>query len=781
MLIPLSFIQKYIQIDDKDLLINALLKIGIQVENVFEVGNHLTSDKIRIGRVVEKSKHPNADKVFVCKVDFFNEFLQILTADQDVEIGDIVLVAIKGCLLSNGLEIDVRNIRGIESYGMMLSLSELGWNNLKAHGKGVSKFNFDKKISSNIGKTLKDVLKISDYVIEIQPLANKVESMGIYHLAKELSFILNLPFNDILTNGEFRKVDFDIVLDTINCKYYKAIFLDDVKLDFSPIELQLILNWMGTKPVNNLVDMTNFLMYEMAQPIHAFDKDFINQKLIIRQAKRGEILEALDGKNYELNENDIVISDSMNQILALAGIIGSRIHSINDHTKNVVIEIANFSSSIIRRTSKRLNLYTNSSRRFDKSIPSIYVDLAHNRITSLLNQFFIESKVTGYSFAGSPDPCKIINISKQKISNFIGIDFSNLEMENFCKSFADEFKWINDDEFQIRTFRSDINYWWDVAEEVCRFKGYDELVKIALSKDCPEEIYLSTNRIKDDLIINLENLKRKFVYNGYFEVIGYSLLNPEYLKPFDENYIVLENFMSVDNSAYRNSILPSVLQVLSRNYRAGYKDMKIFEIGKVYRESEFYQLGFAAYSDTKSLLFDSSTFIVNEVQKIRNILGISKLEADKHYYFVDPFYRVIIDDRDVGFIGILNGELLGLFDYPPFTLVGQIDLKEFITQENHFSIFSEFSPIYKDISIYTEDNLDYNSLLEIIQSYLNKDLVVNKFYLIDIYVMENNKISYTFRLELKPNREFTNQELNELFEEVFRELMKKGIYRRGMS
>ncbi|MFN3995422.1 MAG: phenylalanine--tRNA ligase beta subunit-related protein, partial [bacterium] len=432
MLIPLCFFNRYVNVDDKDLIVNSLVNLGIEVENVYKVGYE--TDNVKIGKIVEKVKHPNADKIWVCKVDLENELLQILTADESVEVDDIVLVALPGCSLPTGLKIDKRNIRGIDSFGMMLSCKELGWDNVKSYGLGVNKFNFDEKISKSIGKYLKDVIKMSDYVIEIKPLANKVETLSVYYLCKEISFVLNTSFNDILKSSEMfdsRVEKMGINLESSDCRYYKAIFLEDVKIDYSPIEMQLILSWMGTKPVNNIVDITNFLMYELAQPLHAFDEDSIYKKIVVRKAKNGEVLHALDGKDYELINDDLVISDEENKVLALAGIIGSRNYSVKENTKKIVIEIAKFLPSTIRRTSKRLGLYTNSSKRFDKNIPDIYVDYAHNRLISLLNEFKVKYRYVGFNYSGFKEDAKILSFSKQKINEYIGIKFQEDDIKNF--------------------------------------------------------------------------------------------------------------------------------------------------------------------------------------------------------------------------------------------------------------------------------------------------------------------------------------------------------------
>ncbi|MCS7243699.1 MAG: phenylalanine--tRNA ligase subunit beta [Candidatus Calescibacterium sp.] len=782
MLIPLVFFNRYLGICDKDLLVDTLFRIGIQVENVYEVGHNL--DNVRIGKIVYKEKHPNADRIYVCKVNLGNDIIQVLTADSSVEIGDIVLVAVHGCVLPNGLKIENRKIRGLDSYGMMLSTEELGWENVKAYGSGVSKFNFDSKLSSNVGKNLNQVIRTRDWVIEIQPLPNKVETLGVYHLCKEMSFFLNCPFRNIESITNFgNKIDYEIKILSPYCKYYKAIILNNVEIDYSPVEFQLVLSWMGTKPINNVVDLTNFLMYEFSQPLHAFDMDDIDGFIVVRQGNKKEVIQALDGKDYEVEETDIIISDGNGKTLALAGVIGSRNFSIKEGTSNVIIEIANFNSSSVRKTSKRLGLFTNSSKRFDKNIPSVYVDFCHGRFIELISEFGLKCDIPGYSFAGKPEFPKSVDFSVKKINEFIGVEFNRNEIERILKLFAVDFIFKNDDEVQIKTYRNDINAWWDIAEEFCRFRGFGNLARNVV--DYPEKIYLSsfndTYFFVQDSIHKIDQIRDKFVCNGYLEVIGYNLMNPIYLDIFGKEFIKIDNYMSIDHSAYRNSVLPSVINIASNNYKAGYKHLKIFEIGKVFNKKEYYQLGFVAYSEMKSFISDPDKFVIFEIERLKNIFYDLNLVYCRDFVFLNPAYQIFLGDQNIGIVGVLNDYLLDYFYYPPYTLVGQIDLDKLTVYGGTelFSDFSEFPPIYKDVSFYTSSSFNYHDFLRLLDLNFSNKVKVSRCYLIDIYKLDNENMSYTFRLELKPKFEITNQEINDIINSIFNELSTKGIYRRG--
>jgi len=782
MFIPFSLVKKYLEIDDLEILVNSLNSLGFQVENVCRVGNELIN--VRIGKIISKEAHPNADKLSICKVSFNNDILQIITADSTVNVGDIVLVALDGCVLPSSLVIQKRLFRGVESYGMMLSTQELKWDNIKAYGEGVSKFNFDKKISSNVGKYISEVINLTDWVIEIQPIANKVESLGLYHIFKELSFLLKVPLKKYnLFEENIEKVGYPIRLETSDCKFYLGVLLKDVKIDLSPVELQLILTWMNVKPINNVVDLTNFVMYELAQPMHVFDYDLIRNGIIVRKSENGEQIKALDGNDYLLTDNDLIISDYDRNVLALAGIIGSRIYSINENTKNILLEVANFSPYVIRKTSKRLNLYTNSSKRFEKNVPVIYTQLAYKRYLYLLNELNVDVFINGYNFSGDIGNSKVVQFGLDRLRKFIGFDFKEEEIKKIAEVFSDEVL-IDNGSVSIKTYRNDINYWWDVAEELCRFIGYKNLVDKALSNFTSEEkIYY---HIPEKNYQFLSDIRKRFVFRGYFEVIGYNLLNPEYLKYFGDQFIKINNYMSIDNSAYRNSILPSILNIASDNYKSGYKFLKIFEIGKIFDSKERYQLGFLILNDNKSFLFDKKNFILNELQNLKDIFksfGLFIKEYDKQFSFLNHSYGFFYNGEIIGVIGILNHKLLDYFSYPPLTLVGYVDLEYLINRKENnkeFVAYSELNPVYKDISFvfYKDRFFDYDYFYGILNNELSEKFENFQCYLLDIYDFQDDKLSYTFRLELKPKVEITNEDINFIFEKVFDKLSSIGILRR---
>ena len=816
MFLSLNLINQYFnssfQIED---IVNSLVSIGVQVENYHRIYRDYSN--IRIGKVILREKHPDADRLYVCKVDFNNEVLQILTADETVKEGDIVLVALKGAVLefdNNKVVIDVRKMKGLESYGMMLSTKELNWDNVKASGDKVAKFNFDKIFSNSIGKYLYEVIKSEDYIIEIQPFANRPDYFGFYHILKELSIklkkdLIELPILDY-TNLKL-DYEFDIAILTDRCIVYTAVIFDNVKILPSPVEFQILLNNVGIKPINNIVDITNFVMYELANPLHAFDFNFIKEKIIVRQANDGEVLQALDDKDYILSKEDVIISDKDNKVLALGGIIGSRNYSIFNDTNTILLESANFDPISIRRTSKRLNVSTNSSKRFEKDIPIYYSFLAYKRASFLIKDFipqsnikFVLSKVSkNMGDLNKALELKSVSVNLDKIRKYLG--FEELEFSQAKEIFEKlgfELNSLDNQNIIIRTYRKDINYWWDLAEEIARIKGYDFFKNKAINKR-PTINYFNPTK---EFSLKLErDFKEAFINNNFTYVIGYNLLNSEYLKLFDNNCLKLLNPMSSEYDAFRNYVLASTLLIADYNYKQGYKSFKIFEIGHSYLDFEKKELAAVIVNNNINFLFkDVKNYFIFNFQLLKNIFynvlisyGIAKdlIEfKEVNYKFLQKAYDMEILGNKVGFIGVANylvNEYIKDGELPPYTITFSLDLSELEkiikdklkkdilknqslvnnTKENYELI--EIPLIYRDFSIVIENNFfNSNILFDIkrklleLENDFNNNLNSLKFKIIDVYLLDYYKElnSYTFRVVIKPFENISSEFINEFFE-----------------
>ncbi|MGC8814798.1 MAG: phenylalanine--tRNA ligase subunit beta [bacterium] len=826
MFLSLNLINKYFNhsflIDD---IVNSLINIGIEVENYYRI--YRDYSKIRVGKVVFKEKHPNADKLYVCKVDFKDEVLQILTADETIQINDIVLVALKGAVLNidnNKIVIDVRKMKGLESYGMMLATKELGWDNVKAIGDKVAKFNFDKNFIDNIGKYLTELIPNEDYIIEIKTFANRPDYLGFYHILKELSIKLNINLKELSFFEDFKldnEYQFDIELLTDKCRVYTGAIVENIKILPSPVEFQILLNNVNLKPINNVVDITNFVMYELANPLHAFDFNFVKQKIIVRNANNDEVLNALDDKDYILSNEDVIISDVDNKVLALGGIIGSRNYSIFDNTNIILLESANFDPISIRRTSKKLGIFTNSSKRFERDLPIYYSILVYKRALFFIKKFipqsnikFVLSKVHqdlgDLNKALSP---KLVNFDINKVRKYLG--FQELQVDKVKEIFNKlefELDILDDSNIIVKTYRKDINHWWDLAEEIARFQGYEFFKNKALNK----EININYFNVGKQFSLKLEqDFKNAFINNNFIYVIGYSLLNSEYLKLFDSKYLSLLNPMSGEYNAYRNYVLASTLLIADYNYKQGYKNLKIFEIGHSYLDYEKKELAAVIINNNINFLFkDLKNYLIFNFQILKNIIysvlnsyNIYKdlIEFKKSSYnFLEKSYDIYVFNNKIGFIGVVNylvNEYIKDGELPPFTIAFTINLSELEKIIQNYSNFNfeskslinniqnfqlvELPLIYRDFSVIIKDNffLDnilFNLKIELLdlENQFNSDNI--KFKIIDFYLLDSYKDlnSYTFRVVLKPFENISSNYLNEFFENYLSNLDRKYSIKR---
>lgn len=831
MFLSLNLINKYF--NDKFLIddvVNLLVNIGIEVDSYYRI--YRDYSKIRIGRIVFKEKHPNADRLYVCKVDFNDEVLQILTADETLKVNDIVLVALKGAILefdNNKVVIDIRKMKGLESYGMMLSTKELNWDNIKAIGDKVAKFNFDKNFTNNVGKYLNDVIPNQDYIIEIQTFANRPDYLGFYHILKELSIKLNKNLNKISVledkeinfNNEYR---FDIEILTDRCRAYTGVIVDNIKILPSPIEFQLLLNSVNIKPINNVVDITNFVMYELANPLHAFDFNFVKQKIIVRDAYDNEILNALDDKDYVLSKEDIIISDDDNKVLALGGIIGSRKYSIFNNTNIILLESANFDPISIRRTSKRLGIFTNSSKRFEKDLPIYYSILAYKRALFFIKEFIPESNIKFVLSKVHKDlgdlnktlNLKSIKVNLSKIRKYLGVKELKLDkIKEIFNKLEFELDILDNDNIIVRTYRKDINYWWDLTEEIARFEGYDLFKDKALNKET------NINYFKPFIEFSLkleQDFKNSFINNNFTYVIGYNLLNSEYLKLFDNKYLSLLNPMSNEYNAYRNYVLASTLLISDYNYKQGYKNLKIFEIGHSYLDCEKKELAAVIINNNINFLFkDLKNYLIFNFQILKNIvysvLNSYSIYKDfikfkkSSYNFLEKSFDIYVFNSKIGFIGVINylvNEYIKDGELPPFTIAFNINLSELEKiLQNYFNFnleenilmniqnyqLIELPLIYRDFSVIIKDeffldNILFNLKEELLalESKFNLQFGSNnlKFKIIDFYLLDIYKelSSYTFRVVIKPFENISSNYLNEFFENYLNNLDKNYLIKR---
>ena len=813
-----EWLNSYVECNDKSLeeLENIFTMTGTKVEEVISL---YEMKNVVIGKVEKIEKHPDAEKLVICQVNIGNgEITQIVTGASNLIEGDIVPVAKHGSILPNGIEIKKGMLRGIESNGMMCSYQEL---NLTKDFEGdqveYGIMVLPKKYEENLGEEFLDVFSyINESVFDFEITPNRQDCQGVKGIARELAVGLDRKFNDNakLKYSDLNKVDeiekITVKIDDEDCNKYLMAVVKDVKIEPSPSWMQRRLKAYGFNPINNIVDITNYVMLEIGQPMHAFDLNLLKEdengkrKIVIRDSKENEKITLLDEKEYEL-QNDLVITDGVSPI-ALAGIMGGINSGINEKTKQVVLESANFTRKRLRDTSRRINVSTDSYARFEKKLPLSLTEYALVRAIELIQELnagtvtleVIEKMNKEYT--EKPQENVLVEIDTEKINNILGLEIQEEYIINLLEKL--EFEIIEENNVKYAkapAYRTDVSRIQDLAEEVIRFYGYGNL-KLTLPKvtvkEKKENIKLETKQKAKNLLVNY----------GYNQIITYGFVNLEDLKKaeldkdiYGEDAIKVKNALGVDYEYMRISLLPSMLHTISFNENKKNFNIKLFEISKVYQkasnisegilpeEIEMLQMALTKQKESnKEKEKHSGMGYVNDpifefksdVLRLLTILGLNGAEIENHTEN-NSFHKgkcaVIKKGRDIiGTFGAVNPRILSNFDIKQDVYVLELNLEKilvYLRKNLKAKEIGKFPEVTRDISMYVSKDIKYKDIeSSIIKA--NKKLI-EEVKLFDIYENENDKerksiaVRITFR---DNNKTLEENEINTVMDKVIKNL-----------
>ena len=580
-MISLNWVSDYIDIKDEDVysLANKITKAGINIENV--ITSHI--DNLVIGEIVSVSKHPDSDHLNVCMVNIGSEELQIVCGASNVRVGLKVIVAKVGAILPPNFEIKKSKIRGVSSYGMMCALFELGLEekNDENFNKGICELGDDAPIGEDplVYLGLDDTL----YDLDIHKHRN---NDCYYHIgfAYEIACILNrkvkLPSLKFKTVKDSINGSFNLKVESNKCSYYMAREVRGVKIGESPEFIKKRLIAAGMRPINNVVDISNYVMLEFGQPLHFFDKDKLGNSIVVRDAFDGEEITTLDGKIRKLDSNDIVITDGKKPV-CIAGVMGGMNTEVDFDTKNILIESAIFDSVSIRNTARKLELPSEASIRYGKGLNYEYTEMASLRACHLLEKYAGASILDGYILFDNEDHTeKKLSFSRDEINKILGIDISVSDMKKELDRLDFSYK-VKNGVFDVviprRRLDIDANV-NDIAEEIGRLYGYNNLVSSLPNVKIRRGEYVGDVKYRKLVSRRLRSL-------GLNEVKTYTLVSPYMASRFkyeDRKQVVLPNPMSVDKSVVRTTLIPSLFNVYEYNRSRGVNDICIYEIAKTY-------------------------------------------------------------------------------------------------------------------------------------------------------------------------------------------------------
>ncbi len=793
MLLSYNWLKELINIEDNAYdLAEKITRSGLEVEELLDLSKNLSN--IVVGYVKEKQKHPNAEKLSICTVDVGEEELQIVCGAPNVEKGQYVIVAKIGAKL-NKIKIKKAKLRSIESQGMLCSLEELGINSSqvpKEYQNGIFVFNKKQELGADVVK----LLGLDDKIIDIAITPNRADALSMRGIFYEVCAIYDKKdkFKEIFEEKEYEKTDLKINSESESCKTYFGQVIKNVKIEPSPLWVQMKLIKSGVRPINNVVDITNYVMLEYGQPMHAFDKDKLGDRILIREACDGEKIITLDGIERELKNNELVITDTQTPV-AIAGVMGGENTEVTNNTKNIVFESAYFSADSIRKTSSQHNLRSESSQRFEKGVDPNLQKKALNRAVELLKEICPNIIVEEEVFIGTHIKEEKIEVTSNYLNNYIGINITTEEIKKILLSL--NFKVEEDDDkliVEVPTRRSDIKIKQDLAEEVARLYGYDNIVSTLpkFSKSTKGGL-----TYKQKLIKNLRNL---YINLGFYDTINYSLLSEKEATQFTtnrHNTVKLLLPMSNRHSHLRQSLIPGLLKSLQYNYARKNENLKLLEIGKVFfaKNNENIQPDEKMYisavltgkeKETKWLkeeqsidFFTAKGYLELIFKKLDILKDISYKKINMDLLHPGRSAKIFYKDIEIGIIGEIHPTYereLGIEK----TYIFEIDLDLILENVKNKFIYKEVSKyptVTRDIAMLISKDDTYQNIKDIIKN-INSNLI-KEVSLFDVYEgkgLPDNKKSIAITVSYNNSEKtLTEEEILKIHDKVLNSLIEYGV------
>ena len=779
---------------------DAMTLTGTKVEGYKELDKNL--EKIVVGEILSIEKHPDADKLIICQVDVGNEKIQIVTGAPNVSVGDKVPVVLDGGkvagghdgspLPENGIKIKKGKLRGVESFGMMCSIDELGQDKNyfpDAPENGIYILPKDAKVGSDAI----ELLGLRDTVFEYEITSNRVDCYGVIGIAREAAATFKKKFvlPQVKTTGNNENVNDYLsveVKDETICKRYVARVVKNIKLAPSPAWMQERLRAVGIRPINNIVDITNYVMAEYGQPMHAFDYNLIEgQKIVVDRAKDGDEFETLDGAVRKLDSNILMINDAKKAV-AIAGIMGGENSKITDDVSTMIFECATFDGTNIRLSSKRIGLRTDSSGKFEKGLDPNNAYAAMMRACSLL-----EELGAGEVVGGTIDvyPVKAVEsrvaFEPERINKLLGTSISKEDMLEIFDRI--ELKYDKEtNEIVAPTFRQDIHFMADLAEEVARFFGYDKI---------PTTLPKSSATIGGiSMKLEIEELAREVAkFLGFSEAMNYSF---ESAKVFDKlglskdsryrKAIEITNPLGEDFRMMRTQAVNGILNSLSTNYNRRNKDVHLFELANIYIPKELplkelpdermqFVLGFYG----KENFFDMKG-VVEEFLYTIGIVGKLHYDPSCKEEFLHPGRKadIVLEGVRLGYLGEVHPIVCDNYKLGEKTYIAVLDLPNvipFVNFDIKYTGIAKYPAISRDISLVVPRNILVGEIEDIISE--NGGSNLESFNLFDIYEGDQieagfKSVAYSLTFRNK-ERTLLDTDVNEVMDKILKKLEEKNI------
>lgn len=802
---PLSWIKAYVpelKCTDQEYT-DAMTLSGTKVESFERLDADL--EKIVVGQIVKIERHPDADKLVICQVNIGNETIQIVTGAQNVSEGIKVPVVLDGGRVAGGhdgtrtkggIRIKKGKLRGVESYGMMCSIEELGSTREfypEAPEDGIYIF----PDTAETGSDAVEALGLHDTVVEYEITSNRVDCFGVLGIAREAAATFNKPFVPPVVPETGRggnaadEVSVEVKAPDL-CTRYCARIVKNVKIAPSPEWMQRRLAANGIRPINNLVDITNYVMEEYGQPMHAYDLNTIaDRKIIVRRAEDGEKFVTLDGQERILDNDMLVICDNEKSV-GLAGIMGGENSKITDDVKDILLEAATFDGTNIRLSSKRLGLRTDASGKFEKGLDPENAQAAIDRACALIEELGAGEVVSGMADV-YPNPVspKKIKIDMDRINGLLGTSVSLDEAKEYFRRLEIEYDDASG-EVTVPTFRQDLLCQADMAEEVARFFGYVNIPTTLPSGEATTGKYSFKMRVE-------AVAKDIAEFCGFSQGMTYSFESPKVfdrlLLPADSplrKTVNILNPLGEDFSIMRTTSLNGMLTSLATNYNRRNKNVRLYEMGNIYLPKalpvtelpeERMQFTLGMYGDGD--FFDMKGVVEEFFDKV-GLHGKEQYDPSDRKPFLHPGRQadIIYDGRKVGYLGEVHpqvAEIYGIGDRAYVAVIDMPEVVELATFDRKYEGIAKYPAVSRDIAMVMSKDILVGQVEDVFEKKGGK--LLESYELFDVYEGAQIKAGYksvayslTFRAK---DRTLSDKEIVEIMDKILGELGNMGIELRG--
>ena len=788
MLVPLKWLRDYVDIDiDTQEFADMMTMTGSKVEKVDFFGKE--TNGVEVCKILEIEQHPDADRLKVTKVEVANgEILQIVTNATNIKVGDYVPVARIGAVLPGDFKIKKGKLRGVLSEGMFCGAEELTIPSafVEDHKKdGI--YILDHQDSFELGMDVRDVLGINDALIEFEITSNRPDCRSIIGIAREAAVTLGkeLKYPEIKVQACDEEMSFEIDIQTDLCKRYCGRVVKDVKVGPSPYWMQRKLIEAGMRPISNIVDITNYVMLELGQPLHAFDLDDIKyNKMTVKMAEEGEKFTTLDGVERTLT-SDMLVIGNQDKTLDLAGIMGGENSEIKDTTISIFIEGASFAKENIRATSKKLGLRTEASSRFEKGIDINLAEEAVNRACQLIEELGCGTVLNGMlDYYPQKEEVQKVTVNPVRINKLLGVNVPMDQFINILESLEFKCNLVSSEvlELEVPTFRLDITEDADILEEIARIYGYNNIPSASLEGN-------ATAGVKTDKQKFIDNVKSNSIACGLNEILTYSFVSPRgvdkiNLPANDEkrNFVKIMNPLGEETSVMRTTLIPNMLDVISTNISHKVEEVSAFECGNTFIPQEGLPIETKKYC--VGMYGKEVDFFVLKgvIESVLNNVGLKGYEIEPETtnltFHPGRCAKIVYNNIYIGTFGELHPDVIENYNLGQRVYVAEINID---TVFENLNLTKSYNPLPKypstsrDIALIVKDEVFVKQIEDIIKA--NGEDLVESYKLFDVYkgaqIEEGHKsIAYSITYRSK-DKTLTDEDVAKVHEKILSELSEK--------